>query len=1050
MRLTVYVRVLMLAGGLAVANGLGMEQAKAAPGSLTVQAGVAPLPPVALVNHGDAWRYFKGTSEPAADWKTVPDASLDLNWLTGPGGIGYGDGDDATVLSDMRNAYSTVYLRQTFAAPMNVDPSRHLRLVMDYDDGFVAWLDGVEIARSSNVAGAVGSVPPFNAVVFPDHEASAGGGGNPPLTLDLGPVGERLAAGNHVLAVMGINGTIDSSDVSVIADLSLTGGTGGGVGAGGLFALSTANTIALGGSNTVAGSVRVTVNGDEAAFNLAQGTWAANESLWPGLNRFHVAAVDGGGTVLASVMQDVVFENNSTAVGGVLGADTSWGPSMGIVHVTNDVVVPAEVTLSMDPDLVVLVDPGVSILAWTNGTIHVQGGDRHPVIFLPSDGISAWREISASGAGAAVDLRFTEVADGQMRALGGGTLTIEDSLLRDYHVGGRLFVEGLSGGQITMRRTQISRYNQIHIDFTPTLIEDCLLEQFTEDGTDFQGSPANIMIRRTTYRNAMGSNTDGVDTGMNLDLTVDHCLIHDIPDKGVSIAENSEGTQVLQSLIYRSGTGISCYGSSNCVFTGNTVAACTIGMHLYERNAGEGAGEASGTNNIVWGNTEDVVVTNGAILSLAYSDIGGGGVLSGPGNINEDPLFQNAAAGDYEVLATSPVLASGFGGTDMGVGWPVGGIPAAPLDLAARGTGSGTNVLAWEDDSENEDGFVIYRSTDGLNWMVAGEVSGGVTQFEDAGLAAGQAYLYQVRATNSSGNSQLSNLSKAIAETPAQVTVVGGTLASSMVWGPDMGTILVLSDVIVPAGVTLTVEPGGTVQVTNDVSIEASGGVIQILGTEGNLAHFSRAGSGPWGHILADGDTGSVTIRYAEIEGGAVRVTGGASAMLEDSYIHDYMNGTTPMLSATRAGPVVIRRCHVSHYYETLFQYTLMLIEDCLFENLDSVNSDGIDFDGAPAGSTIRRCTIRNGTNSNTDAIDLGSRSLGVTVADCRLYNVYDKGVSIGEDSFGILVTNCLIYAADAGVAVKDSCTAELVQNTMTDCNYGFHLYRKTGRKADT
>jgi len=44
-----------------------------------------------LVNHGDLWRYRKGTSAPSADWQTNADATLDSSWLSGPGGFGYGD-----------------------------------------------------------------------------------------------------------------------------------------------------------------------------------------------------------------------------------------------------------------------------------------------------------------------------------------------------------------------------------------------------------------------------------------------------------------------------------------------------------------------------------------------------------------------------------------------------------------------------------------------------------------------------------------------------------------------------------------------------------------------------------------------------------------------------------------------------------------------------------------------------------------------------------------------------------------------------------------------
>ena len=60
---------------------------------------------------------------------TGTDTSLDVSWLTGLGGFGYGDGDDATVLNDMLNGYNTVYIRRSFQIPAGVDPNRRVELV---------------------------------------------------------------------------------------------------------------------------------------------------------------------------------------------------------------------------------------------------------------------------------------------------------------------------------------------------------------------------------------------------------------------------------------------------------------------------------------------------------------------------------------------------------------------------------------------------------------------------------------------------------------------------------------------------------------------------------------------------------------------------------------------------------------------------------------------------------------------------------------------------------------------------------------------------------
>ena len=107
----------------------------------------ASLPaPTTIFAAGDDWKYFKGTSFPGSDWNTI--GFNDNAWLTGPSGIGYGDGDDATVLSDMENNYITVYMRKTFTVT-DPDLVSGLNFTVDYDDGFVAFVNGTEVLRLS-------------------------------------------------------------------------------------------------------------------------------------------------------------------------------------------------------------------------------------------------------------------------------------------------------------------------------------------------------------------------------------------------------------------------------------------------------------------------------------------------------------------------------------------------------------------------------------------------------------------------------------------------------------------------------------------------------------------------------------------------------------------------------------------------------------------------------------------------------------------------------------------------------------------------------------
>ncbi len=86
-----------------------------------------------------------------------------------------------------------------------------------------------------------------------------------------------------------------------------------------------------------------------------------------------------------------------------------------------------------------------------------------------------------------------------------------------------------------------------------------------------------------------------------------------------------------------------------------------------------------------------------------------------------------------------------------------GTVPAAPSQLAASVT-SDLASLAWNDNSDNENGFVIERriGTSGL-WAEIAETTAGVGAYIDYDIVPGTTYQYRVYAYNSFGDSSYSN-----------------------------------------------------------------------------------------------------------------------------------------------------------------------------------------------------------------------------------------------------------------------------------------------------
>ncbi|MBA3323690.1 MAG: fibronectin type III domain-containing protein [Pyrinomonadaceae bacterium] len=83
--------------------------------------------------------------------------------------------------------------------------------------------------------------------------------------------------------------------------------------------------------------------------------------------------------------------------------------------------------------------------------------------------------------------------------------------------------------------------------------------------------------------------------------------------------------------------------------------------------------------------------------------------------------------------------------------------PAAPTNLVGTSVSANQINLQWTDNSNNETGFRIERSTDGIAFPLIDTVGQNITSYSGAGLTAGTFYYYRVRAYNAQGNSAYTN-----------------------------------------------------------------------------------------------------------------------------------------------------------------------------------------------------------------------------------------------------------------------------------------------------
>lgn len=158
-----------------------------------------------ILQPGDACTYYLPQAPLPAGWAEAGfDDSL---WLTGTGGVGYGDGDDNTIIDPA----ISVCCRYSF----HIDDLAFIEaliLDMDVDDGFVAYLNGTEIARFN--LGTEGSPVTWDQSTDSYHEAPLSEGRNPVRFIIQETHLEGLLPGLNLLALEVHNFGISSSDLS--------------------------------------------------------------------------------------------------------------------------------------------------------------------------------------------------------------------------------------------------------------------------------------------------------------------------------------------------------------------------------------------------------------------------------------------------------------------------------------------------------------------------------------------------------------------------------------------------------------------------------------------------------------------------------------------------------------------------------------------------------------------------------------------------------------------------------------------------------------------
>jgi autotransporter-associated beta strand protein len=202
-----------------------------------------------IIPDTDTWRYFPGLAEPsgglidhrlvagyrqgnpASRWATP--SFDDRGWASGTGPVGIETSSPpgyllGTNLVTDKDSSLSIYIRHPFRiTPEELECGLPLELIIDYDDGAVIYLNGVEIARRN--LGEVGVPTPHDTPATRDHSANGDNGGttaNADETIVLPDFLHLLKNGTNILGIQLHRASLQSPDSIIRATLKITGTEG--------------------------------------------------------------------------------------------------------------------------------------------------------------------------------------------------------------------------------------------------------------------------------------------------------------------------------------------------------------------------------------------------------------------------------------------------------------------------------------------------------------------------------------------------------------------------------------------------------------------------------------------------------------------------------------------------------------------------------------------------------------------------------------------------------------------------------------------------------
>ncbi|MGD8501515.1 MAG: lamin tail domain-containing protein, partial [Phycisphaerales bacterium] len=509
-----------------------------------------------------------------------------------------------------------------------------LRLRLLYDDGAVVYLNGIEAARRNLPGGVINFLTRANNNISGSAEYTF-------YDLPLDP--NLLSTGINVLAVEIHQSSSTSADISF--DLRLDG------------------------------------------IMPPPGAGA----LRPGINRVTVETFDGPngmGNKLERGSIDIWYDDGDVAeISGTLASDTTLDAASGPWYVTDDIVVPAGATLTIEPGTTLFFDTSTGIIIRQGGRLIAEGNEHERIRLtrLP-DSDSRWDGIEFNQSLEDNNLSYVdmEYGDGLTQAIS----VDQTKLLID---------------NVTWTRTD---KNVLQVSYPHLIIRNCVFpDHYDEEaiygyglsGNEYLIIQGNTFGRPTGYQDVIDFSDchlpgpiiqiydnvflGGEDDGIDLD-EADACIEGNVfmnflggggtGTANAIAADQSSQITLARNIFYDNVNAVLLKGDSEMRAENNTfVGHAGSVVNFYESGSTSGKG-AYMDGNIFWNNPDLFRNVDGqAELAVHRSILPTAMHHFGAGNIDADPLFVDPNT-DFHLRPDSAAIGTGPCGLDMGAYVPSG------------------------------------------------------------------------------------------------------------------------------------------------------------------------------------------------------------------------------------------------------------------------------------------------------------------------------------------------------------------------------------------